>query len=310
MLAAGTEQADDLIEREGELALIENALRPAAEGSGSLVVVEGPAGIGKTRLLREARRRAEGRRLRVLHATGGELETGFAYGVVRQLLDAPLAQMTARERRSALSGAAALAAPLLGFHDATEEDRARREPLDPSFGLLHGLYWLIANLAAERPLLLELDDAQWSDAASLHFLLYLVRRLEGLGILITVATRTGEGGDHQALVARLVSADAARVVRPRALSPVGAADLAASIFGEVVAEEFAAACHRATGGNPYLLRELLVALREEGVRPTVEATAAIAALGPRAVSHSVLLRLGRLPPPSHSLARAVAVLGG
>src|SRR3981081_1512367 len=60
------------------------------------------------------------------------------------------------------------------------------------FRVLHGLVWLTANLAVERALCLSIDDLHWSDRASLRFLAYLERRLEGLGVLITTAARMDE----------------------------------------------------------------------------------------------------------------------
>ena len=59
--------------------------------------------------------------------------------------------------------------------------------------MLHGLYWLTANLAAERPLVIAIDDAHWADSASIAFLNYLARRVEGLALLVLYATRVGEG---------------------------------------------------------------------------------------------------------------------
>ena len=51
---------------------------------------------------------------------------------------------------------------------------------DTSFAILHGLYWLAANLSAARPLLLAIDDAHWADESSLRWLTHLARRLDGL----------------------------------------------------------------------------------------------------------------------------------
>src|SRR5205823_238952 len=100
-----------------------------------------------------------------------------------------------------------------------------------------------------------------------------------------------------------------QVMHPRALSLKGTGELVYAVLGAPAAAEFVAACHAATGGNPYLLRELLAPLREEGVMPTAAAAEDLAGPGPGAVSESVRLRLGRLPPPAAALARAVAVLG-
>jgi predicted ATPase len=100
MLSPRGHHAEELIERETEVALISEALARAAEGAGSVVLVEGPAGIGKTRLLRAIRAVAEERGVLVLRASAGELEGDFAYGVVHQLLDRPLADLTPAKRRA------------------------------------------------------------------------------------------------------------------------------------------------------------------------------------------------------------------
>jgi predicted ATPase len=83
-----------LLEREAEVAALTSLLDAARAGEGRLAVVEGTAGIGKTRLLAAARELVHARELEVLTARGGELEGEFALGVVRQLFEAPLAAAT------------------------------------------------------------------------------------------------------------------------------------------------------------------------------------------------------------------------
>src|SRR5262249_37368364 len=90
--------APRLLERTGELARLTAALRRAREGQGSFVLVEGPAGMGKTALLAEARAAAADDGMRVLRARGAELERDFAFGVVRQLFEPPLAEAANAER--------------------------------------------------------------------------------------------------------------------------------------------------------------------------------------------------------------------
>ena len=75
------------------------------------------------------------------------------------------------------------------------------------------------------------------------------------------------------------------------------------------ADSFVEACHRMTSGNPLLLRQLLRALADEGVRPDVSHVDTVRAVGSRAVSALVTLRLRRMPPTVTAAARAVAVLG-
>src|SRR5438270_3379219 len=149
-----------MLERDRELERIRRRLRLAREGRGGALAVEGPAGIGKTVMLGAAREAAEDDGFRVLRARGAELEREFAFGVVRQLVEPLLIEASDGERASLLEGPPAIAAGLLGLphaHGAIGEP-APVAP-DPSFAVLHGLYWLFANLAAERPIALVVDDA-------------------------------------------------------------------------------------------------------------------------------------------------------
>src|SRR5262249_24559726 len=158
---------------EGELAAVEALLE-----RGGVLVVEGRAGIGKTSLLEAARRRADELGHESLHARGSELEADFAFGVVRQLFERPLADADAGEREGLLGGPAATVRPLLlGQPREASAD-------DTSFAVLHGLYWLAAKLAASWPLLLAVDDAHWADEPSLRWLAYLAPRLEGLAVAL------------------------------------------------------------------------------------------------------------------------------
>src|SRR6185437_4173113 len=97
-----------LLERREELARIGAALAEARAGRGRLLVIEAEPGMGKTALLAAARTQAAAGGLRVLRARGTELEHDFAFGVVRQLFERPLAEATARERSDLLAGAAGI----------------------------------------------------------------------------------------------------------------------------------------------------------------------------------------------------------
>jgi AAA ATPase domain len=101
-----------LLERERELETLATVIEAAAEGTAGFVLVEGPAGIGKSRLLAEARKLAQERELCVRSARGSELEREFPFGVVRQLFESHLVDEAERVRL--LSGAASAAAPVFG----------------------------------------------------------------------------------------------------------------------------------------------------------------------------------------------------
>jgi hypothetical protein len=99
-----------LLEREHEVERVRSALRAASQRAGGALVIEGAAGMGKSRLLEETRVRGSELGLRVLAARATELEQGFPFGVVRQLFERPLLEAEAQERDRWLAGAAALAA--------------------------------------------------------------------------------------------------------------------------------------------------------------------------------------------------------
>ncbi|HEY1284576.1 MAG TPA: AAA family ATPase, partial [Solirubrobacterales bacterium] len=299
---AATREQGSLLERDGELRRIGGALERARDGSGELLLIEGPAGIGKTSLLEAARPMAAGLGMSALSARATELEREFPFGAVRQLFEPPLRASSAARRDELLAGSAQQAEAALGLTDAGPQ------PVDTGFATLHGLYWLLANLAEGDPLLVSLDDAQWADPASLRFLAFLAPRLPELPVLLLVAARSGEweGGD---LFAATASDAGSRALTLAPLSEPAGASLVSSRYPAGVDPEFARACHAATVGNPFFLNALLDELDRDGIDPTAAAAARVLSLGPRAVSQAILARLGRLSPAAPSLAQAVAVLG-
>ena len=290
----------ELLDRDRELQAVDGLVAEAADGEARLVLIEGAAGIGKTRLLSEARRRAEAAGMRALTARGSELEREFAFGVVRQLFEPVLGRNG--ERELLLAGAAESAEAV--FSAPVGEDTG-----DTSFAALHGLYWLAVNLTAEAPLALVVDDLHWCDRASLRFLAYFSRRLEGLPVLAAASLRPAEPGADPALMAELANDPVATTLRPGPLGEAAVAELVRERLGEGADDAFVAACARASGGNPLILGELLRALESEGVAPDGEQVDVVRRLGPRAASRSVLLRLARLPQDAVAVARAAALLG-
>jgi DNA-binding CsgD family transcriptional regulator len=295
-----------LLEREPEREALASLVAAATAGSGCLAVVEGPAGIGKSRLLAEGRVLGERAGMRIATARGSELERQFAFGMVRQLFEPVLAAATEPDRAQLLGGAAQPAAVLLGAAQA--DGSAADGPTSGGFASLHGLFWLAANLCAQRPLLLCVDDLQWSDAESLRLLAYLVSRLDGLPLLVLGGVRPAEPGAEQHLLDLLTTDPLVTVLRPAPLGEISSATLVRAAMGDVE-DSFCMACHAATGGNPLLLTELAAVAAAEGIAPNGAAAARLAEVGPRATGRRVGLRLARLGPEAAALARAVAVFG-
>jgi DNA-binding CsgD family transcriptional regulator/predicted DNA-binding transcriptional regulator len=283
----------DLVERESELGTLTTLVDGLVDGRSRAVLIEGPAGIGKTRLLAEARRLAKERGIASLGARGSELEREFPFGVVRQMLEPAL---LARPNRTELFEGAAEVAGAVFAPPGTESLGG-----DASFAVLHGLYWLTLDLVGDRPLLLTIDDLHWCDRPSLRMLAYVVRRLEGIPLLIVATLRTTEPGTDPALLAEIAQDPMTERIVPGPLSPAA--------MPALIERRLGAACHEATGGNPLLLDELLKGLASEGIEPRVDQVTVVQDLGPRAVSRAVLLRLARLSDDDVAVARAVAVLG-
>ena len=295
-----------LLEREAEVAALHAYVDAAAAGAGRLVAIEGRAGIGKSRLAAEATAVAAQAGLSILRARAGELEHDFAYGVVRQLFEPALAAATSEEREELLGGPAALAAGLFETVEPTTED----DDADVSFGVLHGLYWLAANLALRRPALLLIDDLHWADGPSLRWLTHLQRRLDGLPLLVVVATRPPDLAHHAVRVTEVLGDPAAAVVRPTALGWESVATLVHEQYGSPGDTEFVDAVWSATGGNPLFLQALLDTLHRESIEPRAANAESVLEIGPAPVARAVSLRFARLPSEAAVLARAVAVLGG
>ena len=229
--------------------------------------------------------------------------------MVRQLVEPVVAGASEEERSQLLDGPPGVAARLLGL-PGLGDAVAAAAPIapDPSFAVLHGLYWLCANLAAQRPLALVVDDAHWADGASLRFLAFLLPRLEELHVAVLLGARPAEAGESRELLAALTMDPATEVVTVGPLSPRGVATLVAVGLGVEPEPEFAAACWEATGGTPFLVRTLVEALREERIAPVAASAAKVQDVATATLSRWAMLRLVRLGPDAARLARAVAVL--
>ena len=293
-----------LLER-GELDQLSDLVRCAAGGRGAVVAVEGPPGIGKTRLGEEAATLARDAGMTVLSASGSELEQEFAFGAMRQLFEPVLANADDERHRTLFEGAARLAAPALGLESATPV----ADGPDARFPMIHGLYWLTANLAAEAAVLLWVDDLQWVDRPSQRFLAYLSRRLADLPVLLVVGLRPALPGEDRAEADAIVSGRQTLLIEPGPLSVEAVAILAERRLGMPPDPAFAEECRRLTGGNALLVEEMLGELEETGAGADAATARALGAIGLERVGRRVQRRLDSLPGPASALARAVAVLG-
>jgi DNA-binding CsgD family transcriptional regulator len=294
-----TFDAAPLIERAVEIEVLDGVVRSLAEGDGGVVVIDAPAGLGKTALLEHAALAAADAGCLVRRAAPGPLERHFPFGVVRALLEAPLREASEDERAQLLDGAAAPAGTLL--LDGTVPSG------DSTMLVAHGVLWLCSAFAEQRPLALVVDDAQWADRPSLEVLAYLARRIDDLPLLIAVGARVDDPRAPSDLLSLLGGARSATVLHPQRLTPRGAAQLIRRVAPETSAA-VCRDCHRAAGGNPWLLGELGRQIAAHG--PEALDRARDDAPPVSAIARNVIRwRLATLAPRDRAVAAALAVLG-
>ncbi len=292
-----------LLERDATLGAIAELLDAAAARQGSALLIEGHAGMGKTRLHEAALDAARNRRIRVLRAAGAELESEIAFGVAAQLLSAQLQPLGPADRDKLLATAPEPIRELAGL--------TLGEPAEPAtnIALSHALFTVLAAAEHSRPGLLAIDDLHWCDGASLEFLHYLLHRLEELPIAIVMTRRLAHGGASSDTLDRIAAHPRVRVHTLAALGSTSVGELARDVLGDRAVDDVIAACQQATSGNPFYVHELLLALRDERHLATGELAEHARALAPPVVGRILRVRVGRVGADGAALARSVAILG-
>jgi DNA-binding CsgD family transcriptional regulator len=273
--------AQGLIGRDQELGVLTGLIDQVTEG-GAAIVVLGDPGIGKSSLLRAAADHGRAAGLRVLGATGIEAEAHLPYAGLHHLL------------RQVLSDVSRLPAPQAGALSTTfgMSDGPSPEPFMIALATLN----LLTDVAAERPVLLVVDDVQWLDQPAQDALTFLARRLSSDPCVLIGAVRTGH--DIAFATAGLPELDlrgldetSARGVLARHAAGLGYAD----------AERIL----REASGNPLALVELPLAVRaaaDAGMETLPQALPLTARL-----ERTFAARIAGLPPLTRDVVLVAAV---
>ncbi|MFF0268462.1 ATP-binding protein [Kribbella sp. NPDC004536] len=299
-MTVGTARSADsgLVERADEMLGIEATLDEVAEsGAGRMVIVQGPAGIGKTSLLNAAGTAARRRGYAVLAARGNELQQEFGWDLVLGLFERVQAESTEIVRATP---AAALAVEMLA-----SEQLMPPEAQSGEYAMLHSLLWLTNHLASRQRLMLVVDDLHWADQSSLRYLAYLAQRIDGMPVVVLAAARPGAATLERSL-SMMVESPAAMVRVLRPLSPEGVSEMLAGALGRPQDAATVARCHELTLGNPLFVRELSRELAGAGNTSGVQAVLSDSVPG---IDRYVMRQVGRLPKSSRDVIEALSVLG-
>ena len=278
------------LERAAELEQLTALLVAAREGRGQVCVIEGPSGVGKSRLLDECAGSAAALGMSALRTRCSELTRDYQFGVARNLFEASLVRADAAIRAKLMRGPAALAEPVFGLGEATDE-----------FAVIRGLYWLTLNLAEQRPMAILVDDVPWADDFSLRYLAYIAERLDDAPVALVVAIRSGDPGADSQLVGYLWTAGSVPPIRPAELSESAVGELLVDLLPEHhIDTELVHTVFVDTGGNPLFVSAVADAMR---AGEDVEITT------PESMRRHILRRMARLTPAAREVAKAASVLG-
>lgn len=302
-----------LLGREAEVAQMRASLERALnEGSAAVLLVSGPPGIGKTRLLYEMERLAKERGARVLVARGEPVQQSVAFSLISSaigsVVDPDLSdRVKQRVLRSLVADAlegeeravdenTAFLSELLGVEAATilPVEAARRDPRLMQDRLRMALFDVLAGLGRRAPLVLLADDLQWGDAESLALIEELTDELQGS--MLVFGTARSEFLEQQPFMAgRSIS------LQPRGLITSDVAKLAHALSGKRPAAKLIEAIAARTGGNPLFVEQILLAVEEEGSGAPDELPL------PLTVEAAIQSRLDHLPAGEKNLLKRASV---
>ena len=290
---------DRLVGRDGELRRLLDLLDDAAEGHPTHALISGDAGVGKTRLVSELAARAADQHFTVLSGRCAELGESIPY---LPLADALRDATSGPEPDQALQAAIA-ARPVLGR--LLPDREASPAPADvPGLAqqLLFGaVLGMLAELAAQRPVLLVLEDLHWADRSTRDLLTFLSRVLHREKVAVVVTYRADDL--HRRHPLRPVVAELLRLpgVTAIELAPLGYADMADHLSALATAPLSAATLHRIvtrSEGNPYYAEELLAAGNGKA-----------GSMLPTGLAALLLARFEQVSEPAQQVLRAAAVAG-
>ena len=299
-----------------EIDAIGAGLERALAGQGSIAILAGEAGVGKSRLAYEILRRAEDAGTTVISAACQQLERNLPYapladGISRYLQLLPDSSLR-RLPPAALTQLVQILPTLqdrLGTEKPENSDSAL--PDESRQRIIDGIVTFLTRLAELRPLVLFLDDLHWADADSLAVLSRLSQQIANFPILLLLAYREEDLAENESLrvlLRALRRTPFSRTFAVERLTPDESRSLVAQLLGpaQQEIEPLAAALYRTTAGNALFLTEAVKNLRERSEQPGEPSPHFSPS---QRVQEIIEERIDRLPPDSLNVLRLAAVVG-
>ncbi len=307
---------DTFVGRAAEIASISSALERALAGDGSIALLAGEAGVGKSRLAYEILRRAEAAGTTVISAACQQLEHNLPYapladGISRYLQ--LLSDSSLRRLPPAALTQLVQILPTLQDRLGTEKPESSESDLpdESRQRIVDGIVTFLTRLAELRPLVLFLDDLHWADADSLAVLSRLSQQISRFPILLLLAFREEDVAENEhlrVLLHALRRTPFSRTFAVERLTPDESRSLVAQLLGpeREAIEPLAAALYRTTAGNALFLTEAVKNLRERSEQPGEPSPHFSPS---QRVQEIIEERIERLPSASLDVLRLAAVVG-
>ncbi|MGZ3356135.1 MAG: ATP-binding protein, partial [Isosphaeraceae bacterium] len=301
--------------RQEEVTQLRRCLEAAIRGQGSLVLVAGEPGVGKTRLVSELAIDTADRGLQVLTGRAYETEGMPPYLPFIEALNQRIRGRTPEELREDLGETAPHVAKLVPALRQCLPDVREPPALDPQaerYRLFEGVTDFLINAAARTPLLLFLDDLHWADDATVLLLQHLARRLAEASLLVVGTYRYTEVDDRHPLapvLAELARQRLASSIRLRPFEREEAAALVGAMLGKTPAARVVDALFAAAAGNPFFTEELVRNIQERGHNLADPQVAVDDWAIPEGVRQVIRKRLARLGDEANRVLAYSSVLG-
>src|SRR5688572_2106400 len=308
-----------LVGRHPEVAAVRRVLERARDGTGSVALIVGDAGVGKSRLLRAMTQEARSAGFFVLNGACFEAERSIPYAPLLDLIRLFAGSASQAVVAHVLSPAASELVGVFPELRPLLPDASPSAAIDPESDkrrLYHALARAVTQLARTQPVLLAFEDVHWSDDATLELVFHLARGHAAQPVVIALTYRAEEAGPR---LTRLISdLERARVVSQLPVGRLGRADvdeMLRAIFGlhDSLGDEFVDQLHSLTEGNPFFVEETLKALILAGDIVSTETGWRARPLErvrvPRTATEAVRRRLDVLTEPARAVASTAAVAG-